>query len=313
MTWRRLERVREDALRALSPPILASVGREDTPSPIFHGCFDWHSAVHGVHSLYAIAERTGEELYLDAAAQHVRPELVEAELAYMRDVVAEEETPYGLAWLLALVAKQERVTGTRELRPLADFAAARLVAFVGGLDSERALAAAWSDAHGSLSWGLLHLARWARHVEDAGLLALAQEATRRFLQDGRVDAAFSVAADAGAAVEFMPPALERLAAIGEALGPEEARRYVRARVPAGFRVPPLTDPETVHAGGVNLFRALALWSVHRATGLARLRENVAELVLYQLARPDLWRDCDYTLRHWVAQIAVRTIDETYDP
>jgi hypothetical protein len=305
--------MREDALRALAPPILASVGREDTRSPIFHGCCDWHSAVHGVYSLYAIHERTGEELYLDAAAQHVRRELVEAELAYVRDVVADEETPYGLAWLLALVAKQERVTGTRELRPLADFAAARLVSFVGGLDAGTALAAARSDAYGNLSWGLLHLARWARHADDPGLLALAQEATRRWLQDERVDAASSVADDAGAAAEFLPPALERLAAIGEVLERGEARRYVRARLPAGFRVPPLTDPETVHAGGVNAFRALALWSVCRATGVARLRENVAELVLYQLARPDLWRDCDYMLRHWVAQILVRTIDETYEP
>jgi DUF2891 family protein len=72
MSWESLVAVREDSLRALSPPILSALGRHDTASPIFHGCFDWHSAVHGVYSLYAIHHRTSEALYLEAAAQRAR-------------------------------------------------------------------------------------------------------------------------------------------------------------------------------------------------------------------------------------------------
>jgi len=62
---------------------------------------------------------------------------------------------------------------------------------------------------------------------------------------------------------------------------------------------------------VGLFRAYAL-QLHRATGLARLGENVARLVLRQVARTDLWRTGDYDHRHWVAQIGVRVIDDSYD-
>ena len=111
MSWRAFVPAREDLLRTLSPSILSAVGRRDTPSPIFHGCFDWHSAVHGVYSLYAIYQRTGDELYLEAAEQHARVDLVAGELDYMRTAVRALENPYGFAWMLQLAIRQEDATG----------------------------------------------------------------------------------------------------------------------------------------------------------------------------------------------------------
>lgn len=311
LSWRRLSATREDLLRQLSPPILSAVGNEDTPSPLFHGCFDWHSAVHGLYSLYAIYDRTGEDLYLEAAAQHARPELVQDELRYMSTAIREEENPYGFAWVLALVAKQERVTGTRALRPLAAFAAEQVRGLAGGLDAAAAAAQVANDAYGNLSWALLHLALWARHTQDGPLLELVRETTRRNLQSAAGEQASPLDAERGDVLEFMAPGLMRLAAIGSVLGPE-ARRYLRAQIPAGFDVPPLTQPTTIHAAGVNFFRALALWHIWSATGLSRVRENVARLVLYQVGRTDLWRESDYDHRHWIAQIGVRVIDDSYD-
>jgi hypothetical protein len=311
LSWRRLSAAREDLLRELSPPILSAVGNEDTPSPLFHGCFDWHSAVHGVYALYAIYDRTGEDLYLEAAAQHVQPELVQDELRYISTAILEEENPYGFAWLLALVARQERVTGTRELRPLAEFAAKRVSELAADIDPEDASARVANDAYGNLPWALLHLALWARHTEDGALLELAQETARRHLQSEAAEQASPLEAETGDVIEFMAPGLMRLAAIGSVLG-TEARRYLRGQLPAGFEVRPLTEPTTIHAAGVNFFRALALWHVYRATGLSRVRENVARLVLYQVGRADLWRESDYDHRHWIAQIGVRVIDDSYD-
>ncbi|HEY1370193.1 MAG TPA: DUF2891 family protein [Gaiellaceae bacterium] len=301
MSWASFARAREDLLRSFSTPILASLGRDDTPSPIFHGCFDWHSAVHGVWSLYAIYDRTGEELYLDAAAQHVRPELVEPELEYVRRELADEENPYGFAWMLALVERHERVTGGRELRPLGDYAAGRVATYVraGGLEAVR------SDAYRNLSWALVHLAAWARYARDDALLELVREATARHLTTPVADEACPVTVDTDDVLEFMPIGLMRLAAV-------EDGEFVRARLPAGFVVPPLLNPTTVHANGVDAFRAVALAYIHRTTGLARVRDNVAWLVLHLHGRPEQWRDTDYACRHWVAQIAVRAIDQTYE-
>jgi len=311
VSWRRLSDAREDLLRELAPPILSAVGNEDTPSPLFHGCFDWHSAVHGVYSLYAIYDRTREDLYLEAARQHARPELVDDELHYMSTAVVEEENPYGFAWLLALVAKHECVTDTRELRPLADFAAERISGLVADLDSDAAAEQVANDAYGNLSWAVLHLALWARHADQGALLEVAQETVRRHLQSPAIERRCPIDAETGDALEFMAPGLMRLAAIGSVLGPE-SRPYIREQLPAGFDVPPLTEPTTIHAAGVNFFRALALVHLHRATGMARIRENAARLILYQVGRRDLWRDSDYAHRHWIAQIGVRAIDDSYD-
>jgi len=312
VSWAELEERREDLLHALAPPILSALGNDDTPSPIFHGCYDWHSAVHGIYSLYAIHRRTGDDLYLEAARQHVRSELVAAELEHMRsDELERAENPYGFAWILALARAEELAAGTLELRPLADHAAARVSAMVTALDPDAARALATHDKHPNLSWALLHLALWARHTEDPQLLRLACEATRTHLLDPELDEVLPSAADTGPVSEFMPPSLMRLAAVSAVLG-AEGREEVDRRIPDGFRVPPLTEPQTAHAGGVNFFRAFALLHLHRATGRDELRESGAELTLYQCDRTDLWRSGGYDHRHWIAQIGVRVIDDSYD-
>lgn len=312
MSWAEFEARRKELMHALAPPILSALGNDDTPSPIFHGCFDWHSAVHGVYSLYAIHRRTGDDLYLEAARQHARPELVAAELEYMRsDDLERAENPYGFAWMLALARTEELAAGTSELRPLADHAAARIAALVTTLDPDRARQLTTDDAHPNLSWALVHLAVWARHTADRELLRLASDATRTHLLDPALDEVLPLHADTGPVSEFMPPSLMRLAAVSAVLG-SGARDEVDGRIPEGFRVPPVTEPETAHAGGVNFFRAFALLHVHRATGRDELRENAAELTLYQCGRTDLWRDADYDRRHWIAQIGVRVIDDSYD-
>jgi hypothetical protein len=311
MSWPELERRREELFHLLAPPILSAVGREDTPSPIFHGCFDWHSAVHGLYSLYAIHRRTGADLYLEAARQHSSPLLVAAELRYMqREAIEREENPYGFAWTFVLAQAEELAARERTLRPLADYGAQRVSAFVRGLDRGRALELATSDMHPNLSWALLHLALWARHTDDAGLLELARDAARIYLLDPILDDRIPVRDDTGAVLEFMAPGLMRLAALGVVLG-EEAGPSIDERLPAGFEVPPYTDPTTVHGSGVNFFRAFALQHLAQATGRLELRDNVARLVLYQAERTDLWRAGDYDRRHWIAQIGVRVLDESY--
>jgi hypothetical protein len=178
------------------------------------------------------------------------------------------------------------------------------------LDADRARMLATSDMHPNLSWALVHLAVWARHTADPELLALACDATRTHLLDPQLDEVLPPDADTGPVSEFMPPSLMRLAAVSAVLG-AEARDEVDGRIPEGFRVPPLTEPQTAHAGGVNFFRAFALLHVHRATRRDDLRENAAELTLYQCGRTDLWRSAAYDRRHWIAQIGVRVIDDSY--
>jgi hypothetical protein len=311
VSWQSFLASREELLRSLSLPILPAVVRRDTSSPIFHGCHDWHSAVHGLYSLYAIYQRTGDDLYLEAAQQVALPELVADELKHMASVVGDSENPYGFAWMLALAMRQKQATGGCELCPLAEYAANRIVQLVDELNEKTAFALATTDKHPNLSFGLIHLALWARQMGAPELLEETAGAVRRWLLDPRLDEALPVVADTKDVPEFMPPGLMRLAAIAYVLGSEETS-YVQRHLPARLTVPPLTNPTTVHAAGANFFRAFALLHLYRATGLARLRDNAARLVLYQVKRPDLWRSADYDHRHWVAQIGVRVIDDSYE-
>ena len=47
------------ALNTMADSISAAVERTDTDHPVFHGCIDWHSAVHGHWALLRIARATG--------------------------------------------------------------------------------------------------------------------------------------------------------------------------------------------------------------------------------------------------------------
>ncbi len=279
---------------------------------MFHGCFDWHSCVHAVWALHAIAERTGEEIFLDAATQQARTELVDAELAYLRDNprIVDEENPYGFAWLLQLAARRE-AGGDAGLRPLADYSERMIVDWLSALDDASARRFALYDRHSNLSFALIHLGLWAGFSGNAALLETARAAARRFLATPEADADFPLDRDARGVDEFMPTSILRLAAIRQLLG-DEGTAFVRARVPAGYDVPPITEPVSNHAGGVNAFRAWFLWDLFEATGDEAIRESYANLVLTQFSMPDLWMRGPITgTRHWVAQIVVRAIERSY--
>jgi hypothetical protein len=302
---------RERHLLELAGPVLVCQGRNDTPSPMFHGCFDWHSCVHAVWALYTIHQRTGADMLLDAAGQQARPELVPAELEHMRTAIP-EENPYGFGWLLALVHKQEAVTGGRELRPLADHAAAQVGEWLRGLDTAAGRERALDDMHDNLSWTLCNAHLWALHAGDEQLLATVRAAAARHLEAPELDAQLPVAQDTEDPDEFMPTALLRLAALVQIRGAGAAGDYVRARLPEGFTVPRVAEPRGVHAAGANFFRAYALWDLFEATGDERFRDAYADLIEYHVSRPEYWRDGDNAeYRHWVAQIGVRAIDRSY--
>ena len=88
-----------------------SIGRPKDLFPVFYGCFDWHSAVHGHWMLIRLlhvgpqdgAWRAEAIAKLDA---NITPENVAGELAnFRRAERGSWERPYGWAWLLQLTAE----------------------------------------------------------------------------------------------------------------------------------------------------------------------------------------------------------------
>ena len=79
-------------------------------TPIFYGCFDWHSAVHGHWMLVRLIRLYPDAPFAERAraalAKSFTAEKVAAEVAYFHAEGRKSfERPYGLAWLLQLSAE----------------------------------------------------------------------------------------------------------------------------------------------------------------------------------------------------------------
>lgn len=78
--------------------------------PAFHGCFDWHSSVHGHWLLVRILNTDPDTPYHDAIikalSESFTPEKIAGELAYFEAPDrAGFERPYGRAWFLQLMSE----------------------------------------------------------------------------------------------------------------------------------------------------------------------------------------------------------------
>src|ERR1700739_3388671 len=79
-------------------------------TPAFYGCYDWHSSVHGHWLLARLARAFPDAPFVPAAREALRQSLtaknIAQEAAYLKgEGRASFERPYGLAWLLQLVAE----------------------------------------------------------------------------------------------------------------------------------------------------------------------------------------------------------------
>lgn len=325
--WPGFEAERVEMIRELAAPVLACVGRVDErarESAMFHGCGDWHNALAGHYALYTAYRRTGDVTYLRAAEQQIHADKVPAELQFLPQLVRPHNwrRHYGFPWLLAMLEQRDaalamarqrgEVAGNvADLSPIAAEAVSWLRDWLTGLEPGRARGYALADQYVNLSWAVLNLIRWARHTNDAGLLALARTVVDDYLRVPALDRDCPVSRDATAdATQFIPPCLMRAAAVAELDG-ADAKPWVEKRIPADFSVPPLTDPQTAEAAGLNFHRAAALGVLYRVTGRDDLRDNYATLIRHHVAHPHQWRD-DYR-RHsqWIPQFGIHAIEESY--
>ncbi len=326
--FREFREDRTGLYNTLAPPFVDCFKRHDSAidplSPIFHGCLDWHSAVHAAYSHHALYRHTGAYAYMDLVEQQIAPQgvsLIAAEQVYEQAKGADlplTENPYGFGWFLILARERELATGKTDFRPMANYAANQMVTwFQTRATEDDARDYILDTAHANYSWSLINLDVWARFTNDATLLAEVREASEPLLEN------FSCPAtrDAGATQPgFQPACLMRLTAVAHIWG-DHAKDWVSARLPDDLYVPPRTvyASGACHQGGQNFLRSFALFQLYQLTGNTNLRDNYVELIRYHVSRPDLYIDPDYLgdpgymcYSHWVAQVGVRSISESFE-
>src|SRR5438270_6249840 len=141
-------------------------------TPVFYGCYDWHSAVHGHWLLARLARTFPDAPFAAPARAALDRSLTAAALAREADYLAGQgresfERPYGLAWLLQLAAElrewrdPDAERWSRALAPLEQAAVARFRTWLPKLSHP-----VRSGAHSETAFALGLILDWARVAAD---------------------------------------------------------------------------------------------------------------------------------------------------
>ncbi len=99
---------KKDYLENLAITIAECIERKDTDHSIFHGCIDWHSAVHGHWALLRLYRATGDSTWLHLVEDSIDDQMLVLERSLLREH-PRFEMPYGRAWFLLLTRLPNRL------------------------------------------------------------------------------------------------------------------------------------------------------------------------------------------------------------
>jgi hypothetical protein len=288
-------------------------------TPAFYGCFDWHSSVHGHWLLARLAKQFPDSEFAararTALAQSLTPANIAAEVEYLRGPGrASFERPYGLAWLLQLVAELEAWDDpqAREWRaalaPLEQESARRLTDWLPKLHYPIRV-----GEHGQTGFAFGLVSDWAAATSNAAMTALLRErAMAYYAKDRNCPLAYEPSGE-----DFLSPCLGEADFMRRILPPREYSRWLTAFLPgiptngrADWLEPGVvtdrSDPKLAHIDGLNLSRAWMLEGIgsglpsndrRRASLLAAARAHA------QASLPAVTGE-HYEGGHWLGTFAV---------
>jgi hypothetical protein len=280
--------------------------------PVFFGCFDWHSAVHThwllLRLLHTVTDRPvrGEiEAALDAT---FTPEAVRVEAQYLERHPSFER-PYGLAWLMLLVAEAAPTRWREPLAPLAAIARVNVLRWLGALRYP-----VRSGTHQQTAFALCLLFDSAVVLADAELeSSVGRLALASYSSDVAAPLLYEPSGE-----DFLSPALTEADLMRRVIRPSEFIGWLERFLPGIPLTPDAawlpcgevvdeTDSKWVHLHGLNLSRAWNLRNIaaalprddSRAVALqaAAERHSAAGLLATLAGRA-------YAGDHWLPSFAV---------
>jgi hypothetical protein len=298
-------------LRDLATTVTTAVSRRDTDHPAFHGCYDWHSAVHGIYALLVASRLAGEPRFADIALATAGDAEIAAEVAALRDGRLEMEVPYGLAWALILDDEAER-GGIGAFRSLGAASRDRLIGHLDALSrAGRATfsTAALDEEYPSATWAAIALLRWGRTAGDENAVRTAERVAADVLAVFRESERRLAALPARG---FFSPVHLGLLLAADLDGDDraDAAELIERIGDAGLLE--ASAMPTVHSAGLNFSRAWGAYAAWRVTRDPVWQERFASLVLGHAAMTERWRDDYDRYAHWVPQFGVFAIAESVD-
>ena len=319
--WEAFLAARESYLERLAPPIMNCVVQRDTDNAIFHGCYDWHSACHGVFALLALTRLLDDPSYAEIADAELTADNVAHELSILEsgsfpefnNPTGYDELPYGYSWFLTLAAERE-LGGRDDLSSMANLIADGLQEYVNapgrGTPDDICV-----NFHDNISWAVFNLWSHATARGDADLADWAEDYTRTEILDQEARCPVSQANENRR--EFFPQSLLRAMAIVTVLPTAERDLWIAEHLPMDLEVVPIDADELAGAGahlaGLNFARAWGLWALYRATNARHFRDLYLDHVEASMEMPGSWDlTSSYSNSHWIAQFGVYAIRLSYD-
>lgn len=287
--------------------------------PIFYGCFDWHSAVHGYWSIVQILQQYPD---LDAnneiraiLDQHITAENVATELQFFMDPNNSNfERTYGWAWLFKLqesLHKWNDPDATRwkaTLQPLVDLLISKYHDYLPKL-----VYPIRTGQHDNSAFGLSLSLDYARTVQNHEFENLIIEHAQRLF-----------AADSGCPIsyepsgyDFLSPCLEEAYLMAKVMPTTPYLKWLHNFMPqlfdTNFELKPAvvkdrSDGKLVHLDGLNYSRAACLYGIAKSDTIKfdHLKQSAYEHINFSL--PNLSVEDDYMGSHWLGTFALYAID-----
>ena len=288
-------------------------------TPVFYGCFDWHSAVHGHWLLVRLCRKYPGAGFVSEAevalGRSFVPRKVTEEVEYLRGEGRKSfERPYGLAWLLQLCTelrewdKSQSRRWMQALEPLERMAAERFADWLPKLTHP-----VRTGEHSQTAFAMGLVLDWARCAGDDGMAALVEARAREFyLQDRGANLAFEPSGQ-----DFLSPILAEADLMRRILKPQEFSAWLGAFLPelsldgsTDWLVPAVvsdrTDGKLVHLDGLNLSRAWMLEGIAKGlpTGDPRIEGVLGVARLHREAGLAAIVGQHYEGGHWLGTFAV---------
>ena len=287
--------------------------------PIFYGCYDWHSAVHGywllLRCLQIYPELSCREDILTLFAEHITEENVSKEVAYFNAPFRNSyERPYGYGWLLALAQelKQSCLPQAEKwyqtLEPLTQDIRTRFINYLSTLTYPIRV-----GTHFNTAFALILALDYARTLNDATFEKTIIEASNRFyVADTQYPAHYEPGGDeyiSGALTEalLMSKVVPDFPQWFDAFLPDVASCTTLMN-PA--EVSDRTDPKIAHLDGLNLSRAWSIKHIARALPEHHVaQKSLADAISRHLASSlEHVVGSHYSGGHWLASFALLALE-----
>ncbi len=282
--------------------------------PIFYGCFDWHSAVHGHWSMIYLL-KTFPELAKGTEVrsimnQHFTKENIEQEIAYfsLNRYTKSFERTYGWAWLLVLAEElkswddPDAQTWFKILQPLTKLISEKYIAYLPKLVYPIRV-----GEHSNTAFGLSFAYDYAVGCGDTALQnSIEQKAKSSYTDDVACPMSWEPSG-----YDFLSPCLQEMDLMRKVLSKEDFLKWLDNFFPnyaiEGWSLEPAivkdrSDGKLVHLDGLNFSRAWCLYPLSDVlTDDTASRQLADEHLDYSLGK---MADGDYSGEHWLASFAL---------